>query len=250
MSDDVIRRTVTPARPAAVTLAIDRPAVRNALRPADVQALNRHLLEVQEDPAIKVVFLTGMADAFCAGADINYINALSGPELAAFIDSQAEALMRIVAMPKVVIAAVNGVTAGMGNHIAICSDLCVAVPDAVFNFTGAARALPSMLLGALVMPMMTGLKRAKAIYLRGGRIPAPQAVEYGFCNEIIARAEWDRGLDALATEFAARDAATLAHNKFQLNQGVFQMLGPLKLSILAGAAALSPATSIPTGRQP
>lgn len=248
MIETAISSLQMPERPAAITLRIDRPAVKNALRPQDIRALNRHLLDAQNDPDIKLVFITGTDNTFTSGADINYINALSGDELASFIDAQSEFLTRIITMPKIVVAAVNGTTAGIGNHIAVCSDLCVAAEDAVFHFTGAARALPSLLLGTLLMPMMVGLKRAKSIYLRGGRISAEQAVEFGFCNSAISRQDWDRHLSELAAEFAVRDAATMAHNKYQVNQIAYQMIGPLRLSTLAGSASLSGATSIPTGR--
>lgn len=250
MDQHAIQRIETPARPATVTLKIDRPQVKNALRPEDVRELDRHLRDAQADPKIHLVYITGTDQTFCAGADINYINALSGAELAAFIDSQSEFLTRIVTMPKIVIAAVNGTTAGMGNHIAICSDLCVAAEDAVFHFTGASRAIPSLLMGTLILPMMVGLKRAKEIYLRGGRIDAKRAVDDGFCNFTVPASAWERTLDDLAVEFAARDPTTLAHNKYQLNQVVYPMIGPLRLSTLAGANALSGATAIPTGRLP
>ena len=45
-------------------------------------------------------------------------------------------------------------------------------------------------------------------------------------------------------------SSTMAHNKFQLNQGVYQMLGPLKLSALAGGSSLSARGDIPTGKMP
>lgn len=250
MDEHAIQRIETPQRPATVTLKIDRPQVKNALRPEDVRELDRHLRDAQADPKIRLVYITGTDQTFCAGADINYINALSGAELAAFIDSQSELLTRIITMPKIVIAAVNGTTAGMGNHIAICCDLCVAAEGTVFHFTGASRAVPSLLLGTLLLPMMVGLKRAKSIYLRGGKIDAQRAVDDGFCNFTVPVATWDKTLDELAVEFAARDPATMAHNKYQLNQAAYQMIGPLRLSTLAGAATLSGATNIPTGRLP
>jgi len=45
-------------------------------------------------------------------------------------------------------------------------------PDATFNFTGAAKALPSLLFGTLMLPLTIGMKHAKAIYLRGGKVTA------------------------------------------------------------------------------
>jgi enoyl-CoA hydratase/carnithine racemase len=248
LDEPAIQRIETAARPGAVTIRIHRPRVKNALRPEDVRDLDGHLRDAQADPGIRLVIITGTGSTFCAGADINYINALSGPELASFIDTQAEVLSRIVTMPKIVVAAVNGTTAGMGNHIAICADLCVAAEGAVFHFTGASRALPSLLMGTLLMPMMVGMKRAKSLYLRGGKLDAERAVDIGFCNHTVSVDTWERSLDELAVEFNARDPATMAHNKYQLNQSAYQMIGALRLSTLAGAANLSGATSIPTGR--
>ena len=236
-----------PRVPSAVVLRLERPKVRNALRTQEMRRLNAYMNDCSADPAIKTIFITGSGVAFTGGADINYINKLSGDALAAFIDQQVEFLISIVSTPKIVIAAVNGVTAGMGNHIAICSDLCIARTDAAFNFTGAAKGLPSLLFGTLMLPLTIGMKRAKAIYLRGGRVTAEQAVGYGFCNEAVPEGEWDQAIESLAAEFAERSSMTMAHNKFQLNQPILQLIGAAKLSGLAGSASLSSATAIPTG---
>lgn len=233
--------------PSAVVIQLERPKVRNALRTQEMRRLNAYMSECSADPAIKTIFITGSGVAFTGGADINYINGLSGDALAAFIDQQVEFLISIVSTPKIVIAAVNGVTAGMGNHIAICSDLCIARTEASFNFTGAAKGLPSLLLGTLMLPLTIGMKRAKAIYLRGGKVTAEQAVNYGFCNETVSESGWDKAIENLAAEFAERSPMTMAHNKYQLNQPILQLIGAAKLSGLAGSASLSSATAIPTG---
>ncbi len=243
-----IVETRNPTYPSAVTLRINRPHKKNALRPDDVRSLGRHLADLQTDPGVKLIVLTGTGDAFCAGADINELNALSGEALASFIELQIDVLSRIVMSPKIVVAAVNGACAGLGNHLVTCCDLGIIHERSVLHFTGAAKGVPSLLMGTLVMPMTIGLKRAKALYLRGGKLSAKQAVADGLCNYSVTDADWGAELNKLAAEFAERNSATMAHNKYQLNQGVFQMLGALKLSGLAGAAELSPRDSIPAGR--
>lgn len=247
-SETTIVRTRHPAYPAAVTLRLNRPHKKNALRPEDAASLGRHLAELQTDVDTRLIVITGTGDAFCAGADINALNALSGDALAAFIETQIDVLARVVMTPKIVVAAVNGACSGFGNHLVTCCDLAFIHERAVLHFTGAAKSLPSLLLGTLVMPMTIGLKRAKALYLRGGRLTARQAVADGLCNELVGDAQWDAEIDKLAAEFAGRSAATMAHNKALLNQGTLQMLGALKLSALAGAASLSSREGIPTGR--
>ena len=237
-----------PAYPSVAILRIDRMRKKNALRPVDIEALGQHLARLQVDPEVSLIIITGSGDAFCAGADINMLNALSGDALASFIEMQVDFLSRVVMAPKIVVAAVNGASSGFGNHLIACCDLCVIEESAVLHFTGAAKGLPSLLMGTLVMPMTIGLKRAKSLYLRGGKLSAQQAVDDGLANYSVPAVQWDSELDKLAAEFSGRSNATMAHNKFQLNQGVFQMLGAAKLSGLAGAATLSPRDSIPAGR--
>ncbi|MEI6470095.1 MAG: enoyl-CoA hydratase/isomerase family protein [Betaproteobacteria bacterium] len=234
--------------PGAVMLRMNRPEKRNSLRSKDLEILGNRLGALSHDPNTKVIFLTGTGDAFTSGQDINEINAMSGSDLAALFERDIDILTRIVTMPKIVISAVNGASAGMGNHFAICSDICVVKKGVNFHFTGAAKAIPALLLGTSLLPMTVGLKRAKAIYLRGGQYPAEQALADGFCNDVIKESDWDAGLEKLAAEFTSRSSQTMAHNKFQLNQGVFQMLGSVKLSGLAGAGYLSEVSTVPTGR--
>lgn len=234
--------------PGAVVLRMNRPQKRNALTSEDMGHLGNRLAELQHDADTRVIIITGTDKAFTGGQDINDINALSGPALSALFERGIDMLTRVVSMPKIVITAVNGSSAGMGNHLALCSDICVVKRSAKFHFTGAAKAIPSLMVGTLLLPATVGLKRAKALYLRGGTYLPEQALADGFCNEVIDDERWDETIEALAAEFSARSMQTMAHNKYQLNQGVFQLLGAAKLSGLAGAGALSSASAIPTGR--
>jgi enoyl-CoA hydratase/carnithine racemase len=234
--------------PAVVTIMLNRPRVKNAIRPQDMVSLSRLLAQYQSDPAVKAIILTGAGDAFCGGADINYLNKLSGTELTTYIDMCADVLTRIISMPKIVIAAVNGASAGFANHISFCADFCVASELAAFHFTGATKGIASMMLGALVAPMTIGLKRSKDLFVRGGRVSAAKAVELGFCNYTVPADRWAEELEKLAAEFAERNATTMAHNKFQLNQGAYAMIGALRMSTLAGSATLSEIVNLPTGK--
>lgn len=247
-TDDVIVTTRFEKYPEAVMIRMNRPAKRNSMPAKDIAVFGDTLAQLQHDAQTKVIFITGTGNAFTSGQDVNDINNLQGAELAALFERDIDILTRIVSMPKIVIAAVNGATSGLGNHLTICADLAIIKRGAKFHFTGAAKALPSLLLGTLLLPMTVGLKRAKAIYLRGGEYSAEQAVEDGFCNAVVEPGNWDAEIEKLAAEFAVRNPLTTAHNKYQMNQGVLQMLGAVKLSGLAGAGLLTNATSIPTGR--
>lgn len=247
-AEPVIVETRFAKCPEAVLIRMNRPAKRNSLPAKDIGVLGDRLAALAHDVGTKVIIITGTGDAFTSGQDVNDINTLQGPELAALFERDIDILTRIVSMPKIVIAAVNGATSGFGNHLAICADLCIVKKGAKFHFTGAAKALPSLLLGTLLLPMTVGLKRAKSIYLRGGEYGAEQAVADGFCNYAVEAADWDAEIEKLAMEFSARNPLTTAHNKYQLNQAAMQLFGAVKLSGLAGAGLLNNASEIPTGR--
>jgi enoyl-CoA hydratase/carnithine racemase len=249
-SDIGVVRDVHPRHPRAAVIRFTREQVRNALGPQQLLQAARHLEDCQHDPGVGVVFLTGTGSAFTSGFDLKQLNELPPEQRPAALDTATELMTRIVTMPKVVIAAVNGNSSGLGNHIAICSDLCVVRRGAAFHFTGSAKGIPSMQYGALLLPMVIGLKRAKSLLLRGGRLDADEAERLGLCNEVVDEAGWDAHIDALAEEFSGKHAATIAQNKYQLNQLAFQLLGALKLSSLAGASQMAAAESFATGAVP
>ena len=248
MSGAVIEESRFAQHPGAILLRINRPGKRNALREEDMDYLGERLHSYHHDPSVRAVFITGAGDAFTSGQDVNDINTKGGAELAALFERDVDILTRIVTMPKLVVAAVNGVSAGFGNHLAICSDYCIVRQSAMFHFTGAAKGIPSPMLGTLLLPMTIGLKRAKAIYLRGGKYPPEKALADGLCNDVVADENWDAALKGLAAEFCGRNSQVMALNKHLLNHGALQMLGALKLSGLAGANILSGASNLVTGR--
>lgn len=236
-----------PDLPGAAVVRLNRPEVSNALRVQDIEALGRVFAELQFDAGVQTIFFTGQGKTFTGGADINDLNRLSGEGMLAYMDATSDILTRVLTMPKVVIALVNGASAGFGNHFAACADLCFIHESASFNFTGSAKAIPSMLIGASVMPLCIGMKHAKSLYLCGGRLSAERSVELGLANDSVANAAWAELPRSLAREFAGKAAITMAHNKLQVNQAALQLVGASRLSIMAGAMALSGRSDIPTG---
>lgn len=249
MSDqNNVIRTAHPEHREIAIIRFNREHVRNALGPDDLLLASKHLMDCQYDPTVNAVFLTGTGSAFTSGFDLKILNSLPPEERLVALDTATELMTRIVMMPKIVIAAVNGASAGLGNHIAICSDLCIAQAGSAFHFTGASKGIPSMQFGALLLPMTIGLKKAKALLLRGGQLPAERAEELGICNEVVPPDDWDAAISRLADEFSAKNTAVLAQNKLQMNQNAFNLIGALKLSAMAGSGQLSDASDLKTGR--
>ena len=234
--------------PEAAVLRMNRPKKRNALREVEMHDLAERLAALHHDASVKVIVITGSEDAFTSGQDVNDLNAMDGAQINALFERDIDVLQRIITMPKIVIAAVNGVSAGFGNHLAVCSDICLVKASAKFHFTGASKAVPSPMLGTLLLPMAIGLKRAKGLYLRGGPYLPEQALADGYCNSVVPDAEWDAEIEKVAGEFCGRSEQVMGFNKFLLNQGAMQMISALKLAGFGAAHLLAGASNIPTGR--
>ncbi|AMO21560.1 enoyl-CoA hydratase [Ramlibacter solisilvae] len=197
-----------------MVLAISNPEHRNALGPemyaAGVEALN----VAESNPEVRSVVITGEGSMFCAGGNLNRLqaNRREPPEVQAqSIENLHNWIEAIRTFPKPVIAAVEGAAAGAGFSLCLACDLIVAAEDAVFVMAyssvglspdgGAswqlARALPRPLVSELLMNAeRIGAARLHALGLVN-RVTAPG----GALDEALALAEKlnDRAPNALAS---------------------------------------------------
>lgn len=113
-----------------LTLTLRRPEKLNALTPTMLESILA-ALDRAEAPDVRVVVICGEGTSFCAGADV--VESLGMPDVArasAFLERIAEILRRISALPKPVVAAVQGHAAGGGAEIALEADFRVVADDA------------------------------------------------------------------------------------------------------------------------
>lgn len=187
----LVERTGTVA-----TLVMNRPQTKNALDPELLHALAAGLADVSRDPSVRAVVLTGAGDAFCSGADLK--GALgdldSGADLGPRI-AQFHALIRaIVQSDKPFIAAVRGPAVGFGADLALACDLRVFAEGAYLQEKFVSIGLMPDGGGSYWLPRLVGIGRALEFLLLGTRIDAPQALELGLCNRVVA----DERAEALA----------------------------------------------------
>jgi enoyl-CoA hydratase/carnithine racemase len=194
------------------TLTLNRPAARNALSMALMQALDTQLTAIAEDPAIKVVIIAANGPAFCAGHDLREIR--STPTRTAYEQLFAlcsRLMQRIVHLPKPVIAQVHGI-ATAGCQLVASTDLAIAADTAHF-------ATPGVDIGLFCSTPMVALSRAvgrKAameMLLTGDMVPAARAKELGLINRTVPAADLPHATLALATQIAAKSPLTVAIGK-------------------------------------
>ena len=180
------------------TVRLDRPEVLNALDRPTLEALRDRFREASADHSVGVVVLTGTGErAFCTGADLDEQKAfLERPNdywdwMSRFID----AIEAVKGCSKPVVARLNGMAVGGGNELNLACDLAVAADDVVLRHVGPSRgSLPAG--GATQwMSLLVGDRRAREVLLLNRPITAQQALDWGWLNRIVPRAELDAAVD-------------------------------------------------------
>jgi enoyl-CoA hydratase/carnithine racemase len=172
-------------------LTLNRPAKLNALNYALIDCLMRHLDEIELDPAIGAVILTGAGDrAFSAGGDIAEFSACvrqgAGIAVRNFVRRGQALTARIEAFSKPIIAAVNGLAFGGGCEITEAAHLSIASADAVFAKPEIKLGMPPTFGGTQRLSRLAGRKRALHLLLTGETFTATQALDMGLINQIAA----------------------------------------------------------------
>src|ERR1700735_1566868 len=116
-------------------VTLNRPSVLNALRSSLLTEVSRALTQLEADPAVRAIVITGAGEkAFAAGADISELNALPSAGHGADQARFGQALTRkIERLRKPVIMAVNGFALGGGCEVAMAGDILIASENAKFG---------------------------------------------------------------------------------------------------------------------
>ena len=189
------------------TITLNRPEGMNALTVEAKLALREAVESAAADDAVRAVVLTGTGRAFCVGQDLREHAALleSGDPapLSTVRDHYNPLVTALAAMPKPVIAAVNGTAAGAGLGIACACDFRIGAAGARYTtaFAGIGLTADSGLSWSL--PRIVGAGRAAALLLLAEPFTAEQALEMGLLNAVVPA---EQVLPA-AVELAGRLAA-------------------------------------------
>ena len=178
-------------------LTLNRPRQLNAMTPSMGARLASLLTQVGNDPAVRAVVITGAGRGFCAGADKHLLN-----QRATDVDSDLTAPAfeprSLQALPKPVIAAVNGHCLGVGFAIAAMCDLRFASASARFATAYTRRGLAAEDGTSWILPRLVGSSRAFDLLTSGRTFSGEEAERLGFVNRVAS----DGDVLSLATGYA------------------------------------------------
>jgi enoyl-CoA hydratase/carnithine racemase len=193
---------------AVAVVRIDRPPA-NALAREVSEELSEAARAVAADEAVRAVVVWGGERVFAAGADINVMVDFGPQEIAPDVAALERACRDLEAVPKPVLAAVNGVALGGGCELALACDLRVAAEDARLGLPEIGLGIIPGAGGTQRLPRLIGLGRARDLVLSGRHVGAEEARAIGLVDRIAPPG----GAYAEALEHARRFAAgpTLAY---------------------------------------
>lgn len=195
---------------AVATITLNRPDIRNALAGDMVPELQNAFAAARDDPAVRVVVLTGTGDqAFCAGADLaTFTDEASELERHFRRRRLADLRVAINATGKPTIARVNGHALAGGLGLAVACDLAYAADHAQFGMPEINVGVwPMMVMAVLVRSI--GRKALMELMLRGERISAAEAARLGLINRALPAAELDQHVRQVAQRLATRSPLVL-----------------------------------------
>jgi methylglutaconyl-CoA hydratase len=186
-------RSETDARGIA-WLTLARPERKNAFDAELIAALTAEIARI--DPAARAVVLASEGDAFCAGADLNWMKGMIEYGLEQnIVDSRALAAMfaALDDLPMPLVARVQGAAIGGGAGLVAVADIAVASSEAVFGFTEVRLGI----IPAVVSPYVVrkiGPAHATALFTSGMRFDAGRALEIGLVEAVESPEELDAKL--------------------------------------------------------
>jgi enoyl-CoA hydratase len=203
------------------TVTINRPKALNAANSEVNTELYRVFEEIEADPEVRVVILTGSGDkAFMAGADIVEMSSLDAMGSAAFALTARKAVDRVYSLSKPVIAAISGFALGGGCELAIACDLRIASETARFG-------QPEITVGIIPggggtqrLPRLIGMARAKELVYTGDMINAQAALSYGLVNKVVPADKLMEEAVGMAKKLMSRSSRILTIAKSAINTGM------------------------------
>ncbi|MBS0508355.1 MAG: enoyl-CoA hydratase/isomerase family protein [Proteobacteria bacterium] len=211
------------------TLMLNQPDNRNAIH-AEMHAELEHVwLDLQADPQVNVIVLTGAGKIFSAGGDIKRMVNRFGTEEAwrfalATPASTKRLFQNILEVEKPIVAAINGDAVGLGATLALFADSTVISDTAKFGDSHVKVGLVAGDGGAVIWPILVGPNRAKEFLMRGKLMSGAEAQAMGLINHAAPAEQVLEEAMKIARELNALPPLAVRWTKLSVNKWIKQQL--------------------------
>ncbi|HEX7015080.1 MAG TPA: enoyl-CoA hydratase-related protein [Cyclobacteriaceae bacterium] len=220
------------------TITMNRPDKRNALNPELVAALRDAFTRAESDTHVKVIVLAAEGDAFCAGADLAYLQRMQSFSYEENLNDSTQLrnlFWQIYSHPKVVIARVQGPALAGGCGLVTVCDFSFATANARFGYTEVKIGfVPAIVMSFLVRKIGEG--RARQLLLAGTVIDAKEAYRMGLINCVSEK-------NMLSPDVESFAASLIQANSFEAMKTTKQLLAQMQSLSLEAALDLAAAAN-------
>lgn len=212
------------------TVTLDRPEVLNAVNERLHAELGEIWPELDSDPDVQVIILTGRGRAFCAGGDVKRMTDWADDtqvalENALHIGTYGRRVVQaMLDTQKPLIAAVNGIAVGLGATVALLCDVAVMANDARIGDTHVTAGLVAGDGGAVLWPLLLGPMRAKEFLMTGHLLSGEEAARMGMVNYACPREAVMDQARQMAKRLQAQPAWAVRWTKLAVNKGIKQQV--------------------------
>ena len=210
------------------TLTIDRPQKMNAVTADTICEIEEAFDQAAKDPQVGVVVFTGAGDkAFCAGADVSWQEEGRMGRVGRRVNTPPYQIF--TRFPKPIIARVNGLAIGGGNHFAYFCDFTLAADHAQFGQSEPRIGYPTC--GPVVnyLVRVIGHKRAREMWMLGRRYSAAQMLDWGLVNAVVSKEKLDAEVAKWCDELLAVSPTCLKVYKASFIEEFDDLLGQTDL---------------------
>jgi enoyl-CoA hydratase/carnithine racemase len=197
------------------TVTLNRPERLNAWTSTMDDEVREAMRQAADDESVRVIVLTGAGRGFCAGADMGALTRISDSQGGALANREHPApfdarsrpdfqkrYSYFPAVPKPIIAAINGPCAGLGLVLALYCDLRFAAPEAQFVTAFSRRGLIAEHGISWTLPTLIGLSGALDLMLSARKVSAEEALRLKLVDRVAPAGELIASVRAYATELA------------------------------------------------
>jgi 2-(1,2-epoxy-1,2-dihydrophenyl)acetyl-CoA isomerase len=222
------------------TITLNEPSSLNALTFDLVVRLGEIVTEVEKDPEVRAVVLTGAGRGFCSGANLlggaGEALGTGGMGVRAAVMAMNDVLATIAEMQKPWLAAVNGPAVGGGCSLALVCDLVLIAENAYLCVGYVNVGMVTDMGASYLLPRLVGLHKANELAFFGERVYGPQAVEMGLTNRAVPGEELMPTAHSWAQRLASGPTLSIGAMKLGMRRGLH---GTFRDALHAEAAMLS-----------